>query len=75
MIKLNSCTGISLPEDKIQNKDIPKLLNITQQDFSSARKWRPEDFPKGIRGGKSVYYSKKEIIEFFSQFGFTEKKA
>ncbi|EGX6614085.1 hypothetical protein JE592_000074 [Salmonella enterica] len=62
-----------LPEDKISNKEIIELLNITTQEFSSARKWRPEDFPKGIRAGKSIFYSKKEIIEFFGKYGYKPK--
>lgn len=62
-----------LPEDKISNKEILELLNITTQEFSSARKWRPEDFPKGIRAGKSVFYSKEEIIEFFGKYGYKPK--
>lgn len=72
MITLNQCADKArqLPEDKISNKEIVALLNITTQEFSSARKWRPEDFPKGVRGGKSIYYSKKEIINFFGRYGY-----
>ncbi|EKO9247111.1 hypothetical protein P1O43_001732 [Salmonella enterica] len=75
MITLNSCADIShhFLEDKINNKEILLLLNITTQEFSSARKWRPEDFPKGVRKGKSIYYSKNEIINFFNRFGYTPK--
>lgn len=75
MITLNSCADNShlLLKDGVSHKEILKLINITTQEFSSARKWRPEDFPKGIRNGKSVYYSKKEIIEFFSKFGYSQR--
>lgn len=77
MITLNLCADNSrrFSEDKINNKEILLLLNITTQEFSSARKWRPEDFPKGVRCGKSIYYSKKEVIEFFGRYGYRPKDA
>lgn len=63
----------SLPEDKISNKEIINLLQITQHVFSLARKWRPEDFPKGKRSGQSIFYSRKEIIDFFGKYGYHVK--
>lgn len=77
MITLNSCAGNAhqLPEDKISNKEILVLLSIKHQEFSSARKWRPEDFPKGVRCGQSIFYSKKEVIKFFGRYGYKPKGA
>lgn len=77
MITLNSGVDNSrqLPDDKISNKEILALLNIGLQEFSKAKKWRPEDFPKGVRSGQSIYYSKKEVIDFFGKYGYTPKDA
>ena len=76
MATFNVCASDKLisEEDKITNKELMKLLGLTTQEFSVARKYRPEDFPKGKRNGRTILYPKKEMIEFFSQFGFTVKE-
>lgn len=74
MITLNSCAGNAhqLPEDKISNKEILVLLNIKHQEFSSARKWRPEDFPK-VYAVVNQFFIQKEVIEFFGRYGYKPK--
>lgn len=57
-------------DEKINNKAILAMFGFHIKVFSEAKKWHPDDFPKGQRDGKSVFYSKKEIIDFFGRFGY-----
>ena len=57
-------------DERINNKAILAMFGFHIKVFSEAKKWHPDDFPKGQREGKSVFYSKKEVVEFFGRFGY-----